>query len=515
MKLFIVFIIIIILFILYLFFKRKQNKDEDFTYTQFIESTPETFYLMTVNQYSFPSFQKEIFSSYTSLYSSTKNWKNSIEQSIIKFYQKYFNTSIIPVEFTTIISSIQQFQPDLSQDVYNWIILSFTPYKEPIIPSTYQFYSYENRDISKSFYMNQSVLVNTLKDAVDYALLLNISFFVYDNIITEINQKDYKTSIQNIKFNDFITPVSFTYFDPMDIYLHPSRYTLNMGIGIMDTTQPSYTIYVSKNQLPSLVRLLKVSSHDTPVIHAFFDFPDYTVAWDDAWITQMITSYQGYKTDAFQNTLSDFLKTQGFNVTLDYKNLQNNFSILKPTFYWIITLLSLYGTVDTETLFQYMRSAGYDPKPCYDFCDRDALQCVNMVRIKQSAFDIVCNEQPKGTPQALIEECKNENQIASDNSVKECIGDKKNACRLHCLTGGSTSNKYCESNSDCSNGACGRLTADDYEPLVCCPSGKTINYFGFDYCTDIPDGSVCFIDKMCQNGNCKGNWDGLRKGLCS
>lgn len=57
MKLFIVFIII--LFILYLFFKRKQNKDEDFTYTQFIESTPETFYLMTVNQYSFPSFQKK------------------------------------------------------------------------------------------------------------------------------------------------------------------------------------------------------------------------------------------------------------------------------------------------------------------------------------------------------------------------------------------------------------------------------------------------------------------------
>lgn len=58
----------------------------------------------------------------------------------------------------------------------------------------------------------------------------------------------------------------------MDIYLHPSRYTLNMGIGIMDTTQPSYTIYVSKNQLPSLVRLLKVSSHDTPVIHAFLIF---------------------------------------------------------------------------------------------------------------------------------------------------------------------------------------------------------------------------------------------------
>lgn len=40
--------------------------------------------------------------------------------------------------------------------------------------------------------MNQSVLVNTLKDAVDYALLLNISFFVYDNIITEINQKIIK-----------------------------------------------------------------------------------------------------------------------------------------------------------------------------------------------------------------------------------------------------------------------------------------------------------------------------------
>jgi hypothetical protein len=70
-----------------------------------------------------------------------------------------------------------------------------------------------------------------------------------------------------------------------------------------------------------------------------------------------------------------------------------------------------------------------------------------------------------------------------------------------------------EKNSDCSNNSCGRLTADDFEPLVCCP-GEIINYAGFDYCKNMPNGSVCFIDKMCANNNCTNNWYGLKKGLC-
>ncbi len=73
----------------------------------------------------------------------------------------------------------------------------------------------------------------------------------------------------------------------------------------------------------------------------------------------------------------------------------------------------------------------------------------------------------------------------------------------------------CSVNANCSNGACGRQTARDGAPLVCCPSNNNIDYAGFDYCTDMPNGSQCWLDRMCGSGNCKGNAYGLFKGVCS
>jgi hypothetical protein len=59
----------------------------------------------------------------------------------------------------------------------------------------------------------------------------------------------------------------------------------------------------------------------------------------------------------------------------------------------------------------------------------------------------------------------------------------------------------CESNRNCLNDACGRLTAADNAQKICCPSGNTHNYGLLDYCTEMVDGSICFSDAMCKEGS--------------
>ncbi len=75
-------------------------------------------------------------------------------------------------------------------------------------------------------------------------------------------------------------------------------------------------------------------------------------------------------------------------------------------------------------------------------------------------------------------------------------------------------NSECSSNDECSNKACGRKTAADNAPLICCQSGKTDTYWGYDYCAGMPDGSICWSDGMCATGYCKNNAGGTKKGIC-
>ncbi|HIG73275.1 MAG TPA: hypothetical protein EYQ24_01450 [Bacteroidetes bacterium] len=74
-------------------------------------------------------------------------------------------------------------------------------------------------------------------------------------------------------------------------------------------------------------------------------------------------------------------------------------------------------------------------------------------------------------------------------------------------------NASCESDSDCANGACGRSHANN-APLLCCPSGSTVNHAGYDYCTGMPDGTACWLDSMCANDSCSGNLYGAQRGTC-
>jgi hypothetical protein len=487
-------------------------------------------YKLSVNQYNFPTFTQEIFDLYTSYFAKNQNWKDSLQKAFSDTYKKYFGITLLsasddPIDFKQkIYNKLSAYPFKDNSDVSNFLALLITSYT-PTIPSNYVFYTYEKIDKTTSFYSKNSYKISTLKDAVDTSLYLKESFFVYDDIVTALdNSTDYVNTITNTPFNTLITDVKYNYFDPMDIYIHPDRYRLNMGVGIMDTTQPLYTIYMSKTQLPFLNRLLKVSNNDSPLIHSFFDFPNYKVIWDDQWVVDMLTSYNTYltngktMTDSFQQTLSDLVTKQtGKNVSFDYTKASSYFDEIPSTYYWIITLLSMYDPsktkVETQTLFQYMKSAAYDPSKCYDFCDKEAIQCIEKVRLKQTAFDITCSLQPRGTPQAVIQECMNEDLIIANQGIQLCNGAYKDACNLHCLTSGSSSDTYCTKDSDCSNG-CGRRTADDYEPLICCYNG-TVNNFGYDYCKNLPNGSVCFLNEMCASGYCSGNLGGFTKGVCN
>lgn len=81
--------------------------------------------------------------------------------------------------------------------------------------------------------------------------------------------------------------------------------------------------------------------------------------------------------------------------------------------------------------------------------------------------------------------------------------------------GGLPVGSFCDYDSDCSNGACGRQTANDGAPLICCPSNQTTTYDAYDYCTQMGRGDICWSDAMCASGNCAGNAGGLQKGVCS
>lgn len=72
----------------------------------------------------------------------------------------------------------------------------------------------------------------------------------------------------------------------------------------------------------------------------------------------------------------------------------------------------------------------------------------------------------------------------------------------------------CNQNNDCQNNACGRQTAANDAPLICCPSGSTDRYGNNNYCTQMSNGSECWFDSMCASGYCQGSNSGLQKGIC-
>lgn len=114
-----------------------------------------------------------------------------------------------------------------------------------------------------------------------------------------------------------------------------------------------------------------------------------------------------------------------------------------------------------------------------------------------------------GMPNGSV--CWSDSMCASGTCEGNAGGFQRGTCKTKLGVGAG-----CNSNSDCANNACGRGTADDNAPKICCPSGGTQSHGFFDYCTGMGRGSRCWLDGMCASGNCKGNLSiGLQRGRCT
>lgn len=115
-----------------------------------------------------------------------------------------------------------------------------------------------------------------------------------------------------------------------------------------------------------------------------------------------------------------------------------------------------------------------------------------------------CSQMPDGSA------CWSDAMCASEVCADNAGGTARGTCTSKRAVGA-----VCGSNDECANNACGRESAADGTGKTCCASGDYATYGGFDYCTKMPKGSVCWSDAMCASGNCKGNMSGLRRGKCN
>jgi len=95
-----------------------------------------------------------------------------------------------------------------------------------------------------------------------------------------------------------------------------------------------------------------------------------------------------------------------------------------------------------------------------------------------------------------------------------CEGNAGGTARGTCAAARKTVGQSCEANKECANDACARESAADGAKKTCCASGDYTTFGGYDYCTKMANGTVCWSDAMCASGNCKGNMSGLQKGVC-
>jgi hypothetical protein len=155
-------------------------------------------------------------------------------------------------------------------------------------------------------------------------------------------------------------------------------------------------------------------------------------------------------------------------------------------------------------------------------CSKDE-ECANKACGRSTADDgakLVCCESGATstyggydycTGMAVGATCWADDQCQSGKCKGNGGGTQKGSCSSVTKAVG----EACDSNYECANKACGRSTADDGAKLVCCESGATSTYGGYDYCTGMAVGATCWADDQCQSGKCKGNGGGTQKGSCS
>ena len=159
-----------------------------------------------------------------------------------------------------------------------------------------------------------------------------------------------------------------------------------------------------------------------------------------------------------------------------------------------------------KLLLQRMTNASFDPEGCFEYCTSEVNACMT----EQDIYLPICNSSCGNISDP---NCQQSCIDYYNSQIKQCYIDES-SCHDNCFTEGNRPT-FCSKNSSCPNKACGRLTAAEYEPDVCCPSNKTFDYFFYDYCTGMKNGDVCWQHDMCESGYCQGNWGGLKKGMCN
>ena len=127
-----------------------------------------------------------------------------------------------------------------------------------------------------------------------------------------------------------------------------------------------------------------------------------------------------------------------------------------------------------------------------DSCNR---KCKNIEKTCKTAFESVCHDQ-----------------ISKLND--EIFKLKGDIVKLTKTCGKFEVGQSCNIDANCKNKNCGRESAKSGAPKICCNSGKSGKWAGFDYCYGMKNGTTCWSDAMCASGNCKGNLYGLRRGIC-
>ncbi len=154
-----------------------------------------------------------------------------------------------------------------------------------------------------------------------------------------------------------------------------------------------------------------------------------------------------------------------------------------------------------------------------DVCERNC-ECNNKACGRKTAADgaplICCPSGKKGTFAAkdycygMVDgsRCRSDAMCASGHCRGTGGVGKLGTC------GKLDVGQSCGVDSDCKNDHCARESARDGAKKVCCKSGKSGRFGGFDYCYSMPDGTTCWSDAMCASGYCRGNAGGTKKGVC-
>ena len=127
------------------------------------------------------------------------------------------------------------------------------------------------------------------------------------------------------------------------------------------------------------------------------------------------------------------------------------------------------------------------------------MDCRILLAILLTCLLIIIVTLKTKSERSLQENLQENLQVQPCNSDSDCTAPYSSCITHEDGTAGKCM-QLCESNDDCDNGACGRITARDKAVKVCCPSDDYSNYAGFDYCTQMPEGSTCFSDAHCETG---------------